>query len=517
VPRTEPGFLSVRQLLSVPALAEVTLVGGEAGLDRRLDAIELVSATSDLAALRERSLVLAAMRARPTFELELVVRQASDHGAAGVLLVNANRSLMTTSRLADRLKLPTLLVQASDPVHLAWRLSELLANPAQRSMELLNTGLALLSSAASTPGDIVTALAKALDGRAALIASDGTRIAGSELLVELSALAPSAVQTVTSGGMTLAVSPVFVDDPRRADLWVAAELRTDHPDWAAASRQIVAAAAGKLGIWALRQRLTGERNERERTDVLAELLESVELGPTLVERALRAGLRLDGWHTACYIRSAGTGELSVRLARQVEQALGAVARIVPFVERTDGWVTWLTSRSEPATASYRQLTTSVRDVVNGLAGSVDVRIGIGRPYEGPRGVERSIREARDAVLFAQPGGGRGPVQHADELGVRRVLSEWYRAEGFRSYAGNMLAPLLAVGEPGLLETLGFYLDRESSASATAAALGIHRNTVAHRIARAEQLLNVNLSRADDRLVVQLACRVLGLGGDITED
>ncbi len=516
MPRTEPGFLSIRQLLSVPALAGASLAGGAAGLDRRLDGIELVSATSDLSELAERTLVLAAMRGRPAFELELVVRQANDHGAAGVLLVNANRSLLTTGRLADRLKLPTLLVQASDPMHLAWRLSEVVANPAQRSIELLNSGLAALAAAGSTAADLIAALGKALDGPAALIATDGTRIAGSELPVELPLLDSAAVQTLRSGTLTLAISPVFVDDPRRADLWVVAQLGTDHPDWAAASRQVVVAAAGKLATWALRQRLTGERNERERTEVLAELLESVELGPTLVERALRVGLRLDGWHTACYVRSAGGAELSARLARQVEHALGAVASIVPLVERSDGWVTWLTSRSEPATASYRQLTGSVRDVVAGLAGAVDVRIGIGRPYEGPRGVERSVREARDAVLFAQPGGGRGLVQHADELGVRRVLSDWYRAEGFRSYAGNMLAPLVAAGEPGLLETLGVYLDRESSTSATATALGVHRNTVAHRIARVEQLLDVNLARSDDRLVVQLACRVLGFGEDLTE-
>jgi DNA-binding PucR family transcriptional regulator len=62
-------------------------------------------------------------------------------------------------------------------------------------------------------------------------------------------------------------------------------------------------------------------------------------------------------------------------------------------------------------------------------------------------------------------------------------------------------------------TLRTYLELESSVSSTAAALGIHRNTVTHRINRIEQLLATSLARADERLVLQLACRVLQGGGD----
>jgi DNA-binding PucR family transcriptional regulator len=44
--------------------------------------------------------------------------------------------------------------------------------------------------------------------------------------------------------------------------------------------------------------------------------------------------------------------------------------------------------------------------------------------------------------------------------------------------------------------------------ATAAALGLHRNTVADRVSRAQRLLGFNLRDADDRLAVELACRTL---------
>jgi len=60
-------------------------------------------------------------------------------------------------------------------------------------------------------------------------------------------------------------------------------------------------------------------------------------------------------------------------------------------------------------------------------------------------------------------------------------------------------------------TLGAYLDSESSLAATAAVLGVHRNTVAQRVARIERLLGVSLSDPEQRLALQLACRAVQLG------
>jgi DNA-binding PucR family transcriptional regulator len=69
----------------------------------------------------------------------------------------------------------------------------------------------------------------------------------------------------------------------------------------------------------------------------------------------------------------------------------------------------------------------------------------------------------------------------------------------------MLEPLR--DQPGdLLRTLTAYLDAESSLTETAAVLGVHRNTVAARVARAQELLGVELTDPDERLALHLACR-----------
>ena len=77
----------------------------------------------------------------------------------------------------------------------------------------------------------------------------------------------------------------------------------------------------------------------------------------------------------------------------------------------------------------------------------------------------------------------------------------------RAYADSILAP---VRDDELLRTLQTYLEEGLSVSATATALGLHRNTISARIARLRELLDIDLDDADHRLALQLACRVLAL-------
>ena len=76
---------------------------------------------------------------------------------------------------------------------------------------------------------------------------------------------------------------------------------------------------------------------------------------------------------------------------------------------------------------------------------------------------------------------------------------------------EMIAALAA--EPPLLETLESYFDHRQNHKATAAALGIHRNTLLHRLAHIESLLG---ARLDDmawlsRMYLALRQRRLGRG------
>jgi DNA-binding PucR family transcriptional regulator len=71
--------------------------------------------------------------------------------------------------------------------------------------------------------------------------------------------------------------------------------------------------------------------------------------------------------------------------------------------------------------------------------------------------------------------------------------------------------LLQVDPDGeLVRTLEVYLDHQSSSTQAAADLRVHRNTVLNRVERIRSLLTVDLDDPDERLAVQLACRVVRL-------
>ena len=62
----------------------------------------------------------------------------------------------------------------------------------------------------------------------------------------------------------------------------------------------------------------------------------------------------------------------------------------------------------------------------------------------------------------------------------------------------------------LMRTLEVFLDQESSPTTTADILGVHRNTIIKRITRIREVLPVDLEDADQRLAVELACRVVNI-------
>ena len=120
---------------------------------------------------------------------------------------------------------------------------------------------------------------------------------------------------------------------------------------------------------------------------------------------------------------------------------------------------------------------------------------------------RSLAEAAEAARIAVSRPAGGHLVQFDRLGLSRLLVSWTQADTFGAAAASFLAPLQhQSGE--LVNTLSAYLGAESSVSETAAILGVHRNTVSTRIAKAVQLLGIDLSDPDERMAVQLACRAV---------
>ncbi|NBH05900.1 PucR family transcriptional regulator, partial [Amycolatopsis sp. SID8362] len=79
----------------------------------------------------------------------------------------------------------------------------------------------------------------------------------------------------------------------------------------------------------------------------------------------------------------------------------------------------------------------------------------------------------------------------------------------RSFAEKTLAPLVALDEAGdraLVRTLRTWLAHHGGWEPTAAELGVHRNSVRHRIAQVERALGVDLADPETRMRLWFALR-----------
>ncbi|MEH6378988.1 helix-turn-helix domain-containing protein, partial [Streptomyces sp. KLMMK] len=67
-------------------------------------------------------------------------------------------------------------------------------------------------------------------------------------------------------------------------------------------------------------------------------------------------------------------------------------------------------------------------------------------------------------------------------------------------------PLLAPAHAELARTAEVFLDCAGQAGRTAAALGIHRQTLYYRLARVEQLTGLDLDEGEGRLLLHMALK-----------
>lgn len=148
-----------------------------------------------------------------------------------------------------------------------------------------------------------------------------------------------------------------------------------------------------------------------------------------------------------------------------------------------------------------------------VAGVMDRPVAVSKPFRdaaarAPAEAEaRSALDAGDELALVRP---VPSVLRADRLGVYRLLGSVHNLPDGQRHARTLLEPLL-VGSPARqrarLATLRVLLDGAGAAEA-AAALGIHRNTLAYRLRRIEALTGWDLGDPDLRFALALALRIV---------
>ncbi|MBM7774707.1 hypothetical protein JOD54_004911 [Actinokineospora baliensis] len=493
---------SVRDLLAEEPLKSATVVGGSANLDAVPSEVLAHTPGRTVDVPRGAVVVTGALDG---YELELLLRRVHDRGASLVVTAvdQPRRLLSSTKVLAERLALPLALV-AADPLETARRLWVRVHQPAAEH-GLVLARLARRLQGVGDARSIVKLLDSELGVRSALVGAEHVVLAGTEPTRPLHL--DTRTRTWRDGDGFTCLVPIKVGDREPPRLWLVAETGAIGDDTAVKIESGLDLAACSVTAWAATERLLSERDATFQSTVLAELLSS---GPPIprrvLGRAVAAGWRLEGWHTGVHLLLVGgsTPEDVRSRTRDVRDALAAESLTGPLVERGDGWSSWITDSTEATPQRRRDLVRTLTALLPLVPESTLVA-GVGRPLLGAPGLVETLVEAQELSRFAGSARGRQLVVFADEAGVRRLLAA-ATSDDVRARSQRLLGALLSPANADLARTLETYLDLESSATSTAARLGIHRNTVVKRLSRIEELLGANLSDPEVRLALHLACR-----------
>ncbi|MEV6521200.1 helix-turn-helix domain-containing protein [Longispora sp. NPDC051575] len=130
--------------------------------------------------------------------------------------------------------------------------------------------------------------------------------------------------------------------------------------------------------------------------------------------------------------------------------------------------------------------------------------GLGAPRPDLVHARESWREARLALRASAEVPALRPVASWPDLGIYRLLACGPPRALRHAVLDDAARRLLDHGDPVLLATATTYLDEAGNVQRSAAALGIHRQTLYHRLGRIQQITGTDLERGQDRLRLHLA-------------
>jgi PucR family transcriptional regulator, purine catabolism regulatory protein len=517
--------VTLRRLLAMGLLAEHRVLGGASGLDRPTRMVVPGASVAALTDLAPGSVVVLGPEQLVLDELaaDLALRLAHSAGLAGIIAELPGRPVpLVTCRLADKLGLPLVGLRSVAPAQVAATFDPFVRAPEIAGLRLLGTTAQRFQTPPADPRQLTDILTRTLGGPVALVDAEGRLVSGADRVVTGPGIRehldrPRAVPGTYAvpGEDTVLLAPVQLERAGPAHFWLAARLTALPSALLEPMRQALGVAALSFAVYVAGHTASLERESRRRALLLAEILDQAREpagpAPWVVERAAALGWRLAGWHTAVHL-TAADGSSPRRpgaLAADLEDRLAAGGCPARLVERPDGWAFWTTADSHTTTRSRAALRSTVREALRGSESAypgTTLCAGLGGVHGGAAGIARSLDEAWQACLLARSGRD-AVVEHSDAVTRTRLLAGWYASGALRSVADEVLTPLRD-GDPSgeLMRTLRTYLDLESSTTATAAALGVHRNTVIQRVDRARRLLPLDLDDPDDRLLVHMATR-----------
>jgi sugar diacid utilization regulator len=308
------------------------------------------------------------------------------------------------------------------------------------------------------------------------------------------------------------LAPVAVGDATLG--YLAILEHEDEPSSDDVDLQVVQHAATVCALAMMRERMATEVAQQLRDELFEGLLQGRGQDEQVaLERAVRLGYDpLLSYRVLVLVADAPSAadrpESSARRRHLLESLADLCKRRAPgalTLARADELVV-LVSDASPAAAVGRIAVQQAE----ALAPSWRVTVGIGETCQAASDIARSHEQARRAVDTARRFGRQGEVVSFEELGVYRLLFHVQDPTELRGFVDQVLGPLLAYDarhQAHFVLTLSTFLALNGSLQATARELSLHVNSVAYRLQRIQAIASIDLDKAEDRLLAQVALKI----------
>ncbi len=158
----------------------------------------------------------------------------------------------------------------------------------------------------------------------------------------------------------------------------------------------------------------------------------------------------------------------------------------------------------------KEIADKIRDKVSQ---NVDftVTIGLGEYKEDIFAIQKSYQEAQEAVKIGRMISIRNSTFLYDSLGAYRLLDSLYKSEKAEKFIESYLGKLIDYekkNDINLIKSLKALIQNDWNMKEAAKKLYIHYNTMKYRMKKVEEILDVDLSKSEDRFNLNLSLKLL---------
>jgi len=178
-------------------------------------------------------------------------------------------------------------------------------------------------------------------------------------------------------------------------------------------------------------------------------------------------------------------------------------------------VRWLEYSAEQRLSLIFEMAMRVKSAIDKSIHEFTVSVGIGSFRQDIMHIHSSYDEARTALKIGKLAWGKNGVYSYDKLGIYSLLTQLQDKQSVAKFIGEQLGPLVDYDlkrGTNYVETLSKLLDNNCHRQRTAERLFVHPKTLAYRVQRIQEILNVSLCDTEATLSLHVALKIMSMPG-----